>query len=283
MIVFERLAVVGLGLLGSSVALAAKRSGVARQVIGTTRNPEVLRETERLGIVDETRGFSDVAEGADLVVLATTIDAMPEVLRKVVPGLGGGALVTDVGSVKGPLVETLPGLLPPGVSYVGSHPMAGSHETSYRAARADLFEDSVCVVTDAQDAAAVARVDGFWEALGARVVRRSAARHDEEVAWVSHVPHVVAYAFAHAFSAAPSGARELAGPGFNDFTRIARSHAGLWSEILTVNRKAMAGSIEAVGSALLEFARAIEADDAAQVEDLIAAAHESLVADESSE
>ena len=136
-----------------------------------------------------------------------------------------------------------------------------------------------CVVTDAADAAAVERVVAFWEALGSRVLRRSPASHDDEVAWVSHVPHVVAWAFAEAFAGAPAAAREVAGGGFRDFTRIARSSPELWGDILTANRKSISAPLEAVGETLADLARAIESNDVERVRDLIASARGTLAAE----
>lgn len=276
---FARVAVLGLGLLGGSVALAVRRADFGAAIVGSTRNPAVQDEALEHGVIDEAGSFEEVVVGADLVVLATTVAAMPEVLRRAAPNLSAGAIVTDVGSVKGLVAETLPGLLPPSAVFVGSHPMAGSHESGLGAARADLFDGAPCVVTDALDSAAAGRVVAFWEALGSRVLRRSPADHDSEVAWVSHVPHVVAWAFAKAFEAAPVGAREVAGSGFRDFTRIARSNPELWGDILTANRKSISAPLEAVGEALVQIARAIEANDAERVGDLIASAKEILEAD----
>ena len=186
--------------------------------------------------------------------------------------------MTDVGSVKASLTETLPGLLPPGVHYIGSHPMAGSHRRGAEHARRDLFEGAVCVVTPSpmDPPAEVARIEAFWTALGARVVRRDPAAHDAEVAWMSHVPHVLAFAFARAFAEAPASAHEVAGPGFRDFTRIARSDAELWSEILVENRKALGGPLARVAEQLAELMRALEASDGEAVERLLAEARAAL-------
>ena len=271
-----RLAVVGLGLLGGSVALAARRRGVAGEVVGATRSAEARKTALAAGAVDAVVPLAEVGRGADLVVLATPVGAMAATLRKLAPGLEAGAVVTDVGSVKAPLVETLPGLLPPGCSYVGSHPMAGSHERGMGHARADLLEGAVCVVTEAAEPEAGARVVAFWEALGARVVRRSADRHDAEVAWVSHLPHLLAFAFAGSLAQAPGEAAELAGAGFRDFTRIARSDAELWADILTANRKALAAPLGAAGAALEQLSRALEAGDAEGLDRLLSAARTAL-------
>jgi len=274
--VFDSVAVVGLGLLGGSVAWAARSRGVAGRVVGATRSPEASRRALELGAVDAVVPVEEVAVGADFVVLATPVYAMSETLRRLAPGLGESAIVTDVGSVKSPLVETLPGLLPPGVRYVGSHPMAGSHERGIDHARSDLFEGATCVVTDSPHAQALAQVCAFWRGLGSHVVQRDAGRHDAEVAWMSHVPHVLAFAFARALAAAPEGAREIAGAGFRDFTRIARSNAELWGDILTSNRKALAAPLERIGTALTELAKTIESGEADALEHALAEAREAL-------
>lgn len=264
--VFERIAVVGLGLLGGSLALAARERGVAGVSVGATRSPEACRLALESGAVSEVLDLEHVATHADLVVLATPVHAMPEMLRRLAPQLAEGAVVTDVGSVKAPLAETLPGLLPPGRTYIGSHPMAGSHERGMHHADPALFEGACCIVTEHQAEPAEARVCAFWEGLGMRVVRRSPARHDEEVGWVSHLPHLLAYAFAEGFAAAPPGAAELVGPGFRDFTRIARSDAELWGDILGANAKALEGPLELVSGTLSELSRLLQAGDSAALE-----------------
>jgi len=276
---FERLAVLGLGLLGGSVAWAARERRVAGEVVGCARRSEPLRAARARGLVD--RVSTDPAEavaGADLVVLASPVGAMASLLRAAAPALKPGALVTDVGSVKSVLAETLPGLLPPGVVFVGAHPMAGSHEKGPEHARADLLAGATCVVTPASGnpPAAVARIEAFWSALGARVVRRDAATHDLEVAWISHVPHALAFAFARALGDAPPDAGEVSGTGFRDFTRIAQSDPELWAEILVANRKAIEGPVARVADRLAELARAIESGDVEEVDRWIAEARASL-------
>jgi len=259
---FSRIAVVGLGLLGGSLAFAARRRGVAREVVGATRSPSARDRALREGAVDRVADPEHAVADAELIVLATPITAMPEVLRRVAPRLAEGAIVTDVGSVKGPLAEVLPGLLPVGARYVGSHPMAGSHERGMESAHPDLFADAPCVVCAPAGDADGERVAAFWSAIGCRVVRRDPERHDAEVAWMSHVPHAMAFAFAAALAGAPPGAREVAGPGFRDFTRIAHSDPELWADIFHANHKALAAPLQAARSAFEALCSAIEAGDA---------------------
>lgn len=281
---FARVAVVGAGLLGGSLARAIRERGLAHEVVAIVRREDAQREVVALGIAD--RAECDLVagvRGADLVVLASPVHAMPGLLAQLAPQLTRGAIVTDVGSVKGPLADSLPGLLPEGVSYVGSHPMAGGHQTGYAHARADLFENAACIVTPARPAnpAAEERVLWLWRALGARVLRRSAQRHDEEVAWVSHAPHVIAFAFAAALADAPDSARELAGPGFRDFTRIAGSDPAMWADILVSNKQALAVPLLAAAERAAALARAIESGDTAAVTKLLSAARDTLASGES--
>ena len=272
---FSRIAVLGLGLLGGSVALAARRRGVADRVAGATRRRDVLDAALASGAVDEVGSFEEVVRDAELVVLSTPLFAMGEVVARIAPHLREGTLLTDVGSVKAPLVEMLPGLLPRGVVYVGAHPMAGSHLRGFEAAREDLFEGAPCVVT-ASDAPGAERVCDFWRALGCRLVLRDPTAHDSEVAWMSHLPHVLAFAFAAALEAAPEGAGDVAGSGFRDFTRIAHSDPELWAEILAANRKAVVPPLQEVATVLARLARAIEANDVEAVERDIAAGRSAL-------
>lgn len=292
---FGRIAVFGVGLLGGSVALAARQRGVAQQVLGVARRPETAQALLAAGIVDEAvlapgaaaavSGAAGAAPEVELAVLCTPVSAMAWALQSGAVSLAEGALVTDVGSVKGPLCDTLPGLLPAGVHYIGAHPMAGGHLGGWRRARADLFEGAACALTPAQEApaAAVQRVADFWRGLGARVLLRRAEHHDAEVAWVSHAPHALAFAFARALESAPAAAAELRGRGFRDFMRIARSDPALWADILVANRKALAGPLQAAARQLATLARGIESGSAAAVEQFLRRAGEQLAAAESTQ
>ncbi len=275
---FRRIAVLGVGLLGGSVGLAAKARGAAETVVGAGRPRDALEAARRRGAVDEVADAEVAVRAAGLVVLATPVRSMPELVRRVAPHLCAGALVTDVGSVKGELAETLPGIVPPGVHFVGAHPMAGSHLRGVEHARADLFKGVPCVVAShaGDDPRAVERVCRFWERLGARVVRRDPSDHDAEIAWISHLPHVLAFALAKAVGGAPRGAGDVSGPSFQEFTRLALSDAELWSDILTANRKAIAGPLQDVAAALASLGGAIESNDAEAVEQWIAGAREAL-------
>ncbi len=274
---FDTISVIGLGLLGGSVAAAARERGLARQVVGVSRRAENTALALERGVVDSATTHVPTGVGeADLVVLATPVYAMERTLQGAAPHLKAGALVTDVGSVKGPLVDSLPCQLPPGVRFVGSHPMAGSHATGLEHARADLFEGAVCVVTPGSEPADAERLAEFWKALGMRVELRGPERHDEEVAWVSHLPHALAFAFARALEAAPASSEILRASGFRDFTRVARSDPEMWADILVTNRKALAAPIQETAERLTELARSIEAGDQEAVSAFLSAGRELL-------
>lgn len=286
MALFDRVTVVSLGLLGGSVARATRERGLAKEVVGVSRREETVRRAERDGVID--RGTSDVAEGvrgADLVVLASPVDVMADVLRQAASNLEAGALVTDVGSVKAPLARSLPSLLPSGVTYLGSHPMAGSHLRGLSNARADLLQGAACVLTPEAETpeSAVAVLRSYWSALGMRVEVRTPGDHDREVAWVSHAPHAVAFAYAQALGDAPATAAALRGTGFRDFMRIARSDPGLWAEILLENREATLEALAGVTDAMAGFARDLERGDREALEQRIAAGRRALEDGESHE
>jgi prephenate dehydrogenase len=274
---FERIAIVGLGLLGGSAAAAIRRAKLARVVVGSSRSREAREFALRHHWVDEAASAVEAARGADLVVLATPVFAMAGVLEEMASELRPPAIVTDVGSVKAQLAETLPGLLPSGVRYLGSHPMAGSHERGIEHAREDLFDNTTCVVMEGGDLDAQERLSAFWSALGASVVIRNPVTHDEQVAWTSHIPHALAFGFSAAFRDAPAGSGDVVGGGFRDFTRIAQSDPELWGDILTANRKALVAPFGAVSQAFGELGRVIEANDPEGVERWIAEARETLV------
>ena len=275
---FERVAILGLGLLGGSVALATRRAGLARVIVGAARRRAPLEAALARGVVDEIGDVESAVPGADLVVLATPIGAMPKLLEQAGPHFRQGALVTDLGSVKAAVCELVPRLLPPGVSFVGAHPMAGSHDVGVEHARADLFDGACCVIAEAAetDPQARDRISEFWRELGAEIVFREPEAHDAEVAWVSHVPHLLAFAFADATREASDAARGLAGSGFRDFTRIAKSDPDMWAEILSVNRKSIAQPLDAFAQSLSELARAVEAGDTAALEQLLSRARSAL-------
>lgn len=253
---FERMLVAGVGLIGGSLALAARTAGLVGEVVGFGRSLANLELARANGLVDEvTQDVATAAAGADLIVLAAPVGSCAPLAAAFRPHARPGALLTDVGSVKGSLVPALEAAWTGAGPVVGTHPIAGSEASGAAAARADLFQDRLCIITPtpATDDAAKARIRALWEGAGARVEEMAPAAHDEILARVSHLPHVVAYALVSAVDRAAGERRVLdyAGGGFLDMTRIAASPAVLWRDIALAN----AG---AVGAALHEFRTALD-------------------------
>lgn len=263
---FQRLAIVGVGLLGGSVAKAARARGVAREVVGIGRAAGRLEPALRDGTLD--RATTDLAEGlrgADVIVLAAPVAALERLLADVWTVAPAEALVTDVGSTKAAIVREAHRLAAGrALGFVGSHPMAGSEKSGYAVARRELFEGATVIVTptDATEPRHVKSVTAFWEALGAgRVLVLDPEMHDRAVAAVSHLPHLVACALVDAVVRQDPAAFEIAARGFRDTTRIAAADAVMWEEIFLTNREALAVSVREFQAALAELLRLIDAGD----------------------
>lgn len=268
----QRLAIVGVGLLGGSIALAARAHGVAREIVGIGRDRARLEAPLRAGAVD--RVTTDLAAGvsdADLIVLAATVLANEQLLADAWHAVTPSAVVTDVGSTKAGIVAAA-ARLPRAAMFVGSHPMAGSEKSGYAVARADLFRGATVIVTptDASEPAAVKTVTTFWEALGARVSALDPDTHDRVVAAISHLPHVAAWALVDAVASFEPAALGFAARGFKDTTRIAASDPAMWTDILLDNRDAIVASLGAFRGALDELERVIVAGDRRGIEQLLA-------------
>lgn len=258
-----RLAVFGPGLLGGSIALAARASG-RFEVAVWGRRTAAIEELRARGMADDaSTDARAVADGADIVVFCVPVGAMPELAQRVAPAISPRTLVTDVGSVKEVVVNALSPIFRGRARFVGSHPMAGSEQTGLAAARADLFAGSVCILTPeaASAAADVADVRAFWETLGCRVRELPPSEHDEIVARVSHFPHLLAAALVQAVAEGGTEALEFAGPGFRDTTRVAAGPPAMWTDILRTNRHAVQKSAEAMIEKLREVITLL-ADDA---------------------
>ena len=271
----DRLAILGVGLLGGSIALAARARGVARRIVGVGRNLDRLGPALAAGAIDHaTTEVRAAVRDADVVVLAATVAANDAWLPRVWEAAPATALVTDVGSTKRSIARVAEALRVGRreVQFVGSHPMAGSERSGYGAARADLFEGATVVVTstDASEPRAVKAVVGLWEALGARVVTLDPDAHDRAVAAISHLPHLVAWALADAVARAEPGARDVAGAGFRDTTRIAASDPRVWRDILLANADALGPALAAFRTALAELESLVATGDGAALEAALA-------------
>jgi prephenate dehydrogenase len=239
----SRLTVVGLGLLGGSVARAARARRVAREIVAVGRTAAVLGRARAAGVVDTaTHDLAAGVEGADLVVLCTPVGTLAGLVRAAWPHLAPGAVLTDVGSVKSPIVAAAEACPPGPGAFVGSHPMAGSERSGFEASQADLFAGRLTLVTPTPrtPAPALERVIAFWEALGSQVRQLPPEAHDRGVAAISHLPHLAAYGLV---AAADEDALPLAAAGFQDTTRIAGSAEALWTDIFRENREALLAAL----------------------------------------
>lgn len=259
----------GVGLLGGSVAAAARARGVASRIIGIGRNADRLKAAVDSGIIDSYR--TDVRTGEsewNFVVVGTPVDQIAADVRSIAAVSRPGTIITDVGSVKAPICRDVGHLANGQVHFVGSHPMAGSEKRGYEAARADLFLGRVTVVTpDAHSpASAVDSVRRFWESLGSLVVTLNAEAHDRAVATTSHVPHVAAAAVA---SILKPEQRQLAATGFRDTTRIASGDPEIWVPILLGNSEAVLSSLGELIGSLQGFEKALRQGDAEQLRTLL--------------
>jgi prephenate dehydrogenase len=265
----QTLAIVGVGLLGSSLGLAVRQRGLAAQIVGVGRHADRLEIARQRGAID--RACLDLAEGvreAQVVVFCTPVACIAEQVLHAAPHCQAGALLTDVGSVKGPILQAVEGHLPPTVAFVGSHPLAGSEKQGPEHGRADLFQGRLVVVTPTPrtEPAALDRTCDFWQALGARVTVLSPQEHDEALAWTSHLPHLTAAALAGIL---PLQWRELTATGFRDCTRIAAGDPALWTEILSYNRRALLCALTVLGQRLQQFQQALAAGDLATLDLLL--------------
>jgi len=242
------ISIIGLGLMGASLALALRKRGYAGKLTGYARREETRTEALERGIVDVATGDPDEAvRGASLVVLCAPIRACADLAAEIAPLLAPDAVVTDVGSTKGWICRQMAGILPPGM-FVGSHPIAGSEKQGLQAALEDLYAGALTVVTAHLDVPeeAVCRVQALWEAAGARVCRMEPEDHDRLLARTSHLPHVAAAALAKAIgrdSAEQVGA--FCGTGFYDSTRVASGSIDMWNDILATNASAVAEELRA--------------------------------------
>lgn len=271
----KRIAILGPGLIGGSIALALRRAGGSHITLWA-RRAEAIAEIEKAGCADAaTDDLAAAVKGADLLVLCVPVGAMAALAGKIAPVVSRGCTVTDVGSVKGPVLADLRPIFSGRANFVGSHPMAGSEFTGLAAARANLFDGATCIVTPEADtdAAALAAVCDFWKGIGCRVVELPASEHDECVALVSHLPHLLAAALVNAVASKNEHAFRVVGPGFRDTTRVAAGPPELWRGILRENSAAVLPAIDALIAKLAEFRQTLAlAGDGKEIHDLLAAA-----------
>jgi len=270
----RRISILGVGLLGGSIGLAVRSAIKGCSIVGYGHRTSTLEAALKRGVIDE--GFDKVdraVEGADLVILCTPVGTFNGLLPLMTPALTATAIVTDVGSTKRSVVRWANEHLPRPERFVGSHPMAGSEKRGVEFARADLFQNAVCLTTPTAetDGQVLETVERFWRLLGMRLTRLSPDEHDRLIGRVSHLPHAVAAALVAMQSDASLG---LAGKGFMDATRIAGGDGGLWRDILVDNRDNVREGIEQLKGQLDRLLGLLEKEDGIGVEEWLSAAAE---------
>jgi len=272
------LAVVGVGLIGGSFAAALRQVGQVGQVLGVGRDATALARACDLRLIDRSCTLAEAAR-ADVIMLATPVGAMPELMRELLPHLGANTVLTDGGSTKQDVVEAARGALGEAIArFVPGHPVAGSELSGPEAARPDLFLGRQVVLTPLPEnpPELVQRVRQAWLACGAHVTEMSPVQHDDWLASVSHLPHLLAYAYIAQLAEHPDAQDRLryAGSGFRDFSRIAAASPEMWRDILLANRTQIRQELNRLQEQLRRFDRLMEAGDAEQLETILAQAVE---------
>ena len=272
---FDRVALIGIGLIGSSLARVLRRDTPATTIVACARRAETLAAVRQLDLADETTDDpARAAEGADLVVIATPLSAYAEIGRRIAPALRRGAILTDVGSVKEAVIRDLQPSLPEGVHFVPGHPVAGTEHSGPEAGFAELFRGRWCILTPPPETApeAVTAVTRMWEQAGMRVVTMSADHHDRVLAVTSHLPHLIAYTIVGTATdledSLKSEVIEFSASGFRDFTRIAASDPVMWRDIFLNNREAVLEILQRFNEDLTALQRAIRWGEGDKLQDL---------------
>ncbi len=273
---FKKVTIIGPGLIGGSMGMALRRRRLADLVVGVGRRKVSLDKALKVGAIDKaTLDLKDGVHGAELVVLATPIGTLDRIMPELPLMLDPEALVTDVASAKVRVIEVISSALRPrpDVSYIPSHPMAGSEKSGPLAASADLFEGAVCILTPLTNTfpESKGRVTQMWRALGARVVSMTPQSHDRLVARISHVPHLAAAAL---LSYLEEDEMALCGGGLRDTTRVAGGDPDLWVDICRDNREEVAAALEAYAGTLSRVADALRAGHLAPLRDVLENAHD---------
>ncbi|WIY52645.1 prephenate/arogenate dehydrogenase family protein [Devosia sp. YIM 151766] len=278
---FRKLALIGIGLIGASIALAARRQGLVDVISIATRRQETLDEARELGLGDiYTLDAAEAVRGADLVILCAPVGAYEHLARTIAPALEPGAILSDVGSVKAHVVKVVGPHVPPGVSFIPGHPIAGTEHSGPAAGFAELFAGRWCVLTPGSDIsqADTDRLVAFWQAMGSMVECMDANHHDMVLAITSHIPHLVAYnivgTVADLEADTKSEVIKFSASGFRDFTRIAASDPVMWRDVFLTNRDAV---LEMLGRFLEDLSvlqRAVRTGDGPTLESLFARTRE---------
>jgi prephenate dehydrogenase len=268
--IFKQMTIVGVGLIGGSLGMICKQQRLVETVIGTGRRVENLKQAVALQAIDRySTDLAEAASGSDLLVLATPVDTFEDALKTCAPKLARGAVVTDVGSVKGRLVTRMEALVSGDTAVVGAHPIAGKEKSGVAAATIDLFRGARCILTPTArtNPAALAKIRRLWDETGAIVMEMDPDLHDRVLGAVSHLPHIVAYALVNAIASIQESQtpdvdlQALAGGGYRDTTRIAASSPEMWRDICLWNRDNLVSQIDQYLSCLETLKALIKSRD----------------------
>lgn len=266
--IYDRVAFIGLGLIASSMALAIRQFGLAREITGHAKSAETRAVALEIGLCDRVYATAaEAVEGADLVVLCVPVGAMGEIAAAMAPHLKQGACVTDVGSVKQAVIEAVAAHIPAGVAFVPAHPLAGTEHSGPRSGFATLFQNRWCLLTPTETSTpdATARLRALWEGMGANVDEMDAGHHDLVLAVVSHTPHLIAYTMVgvadHLRRVSNSEVIKYSASGFRDFTRIAASDPTMWRDVFLTNKDAVLDILGRFTEELFVLQRAIRMGD----------------------
>ncbi|GER12174.1 prephenate dehydrogenase [Variovorax boronicumulans] len=281
---FEQLGLIGCGLMGGSFALALKRAKLVKRVVGYSKSPSTTERARQLGVIDVAAPSALLAvSGADIVLLAVPVAASEATFKAIRHGISADTLVMDVGSTKGDVIEAARnGLQKQFASFVPAHPIAGKEVSGIEHAEASLFTGRQVVLTPVKTTlrSNVQRASQVWSGIGANVVTMTHEEHDAAFAAVSHLPHLLAFAYTNALIGQPQGDRflSLAGPGFRDFSRIAASDPVMWRDVLLANREQVLQQSQAFRKALEDLEALMTAGDLQGLEQSIAAASKARAA-----
>ncbi len=272
--IYERVALIGLGLIAGSMAHAMRRDGLAGEITGYARSEETRKVATEIGLVDRVcESAAEAVKGADLVVLCVPVGAMGAVAAEIAPHLDKGATVSDVGSVKRAVIEAVGPHIPDGVHFIPAHPLAGTEKSGPRSGFAELFDNRWCLIVPVEgtDTAATTRLRRFWEAMGANVDEMEAEHHDLVLAVTSHAPHLIAYTMVGVADDLQRVTQKevvnFSATGFRDFTRIAASDPTMWRDVFLNNKDATLEILGRFTEELFALQRAIRTGDGDHLHD----------------
>ena len=261
---FDRITLIGIGLIGSSIARDIKELGLAKEVVISSRSADTLRRAEELGLgTHYVASAADAVKDADLVIVSVPVGASEEVARQIASTLKPGAIVTDVGSTKASVIAQMAPYMPPGVHFIPGHPLAGTEKSGPDAGFAGLFRERWCIFTPLPDtdAQALEKLKAFWTALGSRIDEMDPEHHDKVLAIVSHLPHIIAYNIVGTAddleTVTESEVIKYSASGFRDFTRLAASDPTMWRDVCLHNKDAILEMLARFSEDLAYLQRAI--------------------------